>query len=57
MTETPIIILNDEKFHGTDKIVLEKYKDNKKISEDIVIYKISANKVTKEKINNVLKYK
>ena len=57
MTEMPTIILNGEKFHGTDKIILEKYENDKKISEDIVIYKISATKIKKENINDILKYK
>ena len=46
MTETPTLTLSGENFHGTDKIVIEKYKNGEKISTDIVIYDISAQKIT-----------
>ena len=45
MTETPTLTLNGENFSGTDRIVIEKYKYGKKISEDIVEYKITAEKM------------
>ena len=46
MTETPTLTLSGENFHGTDKIVIDKFKNGKKISTDIVIYDISAQKIT-----------
>lgn len=46
MIETPTLTLNGENFYGTDKIVIEKYLDGKKISEDYVIYDIKAQKLT-----------
>ena len=46
MTEKPTLMLNGEIFSGTDKIVLEKFKYGEKISEDIVIYKITAKKLS-----------
>lgn len=46
MTETPDLTLNGENFSGTDKIVIEKYQYGEKISEDIVIYKITAKKIS-----------
>ena len=46
MTETPTLTLNGENFYGTDKIVIEKFKDGKKISTDIVVYKIQAHKIS-----------
>lgn len=45
MTETPTLTLNGENFYGTDKIVIEKYKNGKKISTDIVVYNIKAKKL------------
>ena len=46
MIETPTLKLEGENFSGTDKIVLERYKYGKKISQDIVIYKITAKKIS-----------
>ena len=46
MTETPTLTLNGENFSGTDKIVIEKFKNGEKISEDVVIYKITAKKLS-----------
>lgn len=46
MTETPTLTLNGENFSGTDKIVIEKYKYGEKISTDVVIYKITAQKLS-----------
>ena len=46
MTETPTLTLSGENFHGTDKIVIDKFKNGEKISTDIVIYSISAQKIT-----------
>ena len=46
VTETPTLTLNGENFSGTDKIVIEKYQYGEKISEDIVIYKITAKKIS-----------
>ncbi len=46
MTETPTLTLSGENFHGTDKIVIDKFKNGEKISTDIVIYDISAQKIT-----------
>ena len=46
MTETPTLTLNGENFFGTDKIVIEKFKHGKKISEDVVIYNITAEKIS-----------
>ncbi len=45
MTEMPDLTLNGENFSGTDKIIIEKYKYGEKISEDIVEYKITAEKM------------
>lgn len=45
MTETPTLTLNGENFYGTDKIVIEKYKNGEKISTDIVVYNIKAKKL------------
>ena len=46
MTETPTLTLSGENFYGTDKIVIEKFKDGKKISTDVVVYKIHAQKIS-----------
>ena len=46
MIETPTLKLEGENFSGTDKIVLERYKYGKKISQDVVIYKITAKKIS-----------
>lgn len=46
MTETPTLTLSGENFHGTDKIVIDKFKNGEKVSTDIVIYDISAQKIT-----------
>lgn len=46
MTETPTLTLNGENFSGTDKIVVEKYKYGEKISSDVVVYKITAEKLS-----------
>ena len=46
MTETPNLILDGENFYGTDKIVLEKFKNGEKISEDYVVYNITAQKIS-----------
>ena len=46
MIETPTLTLSGENFHGTDKIVIEKYKNGDKVSTDIVIYNISAEKLS-----------
>ena len=48
MTETPTLTLDGENFSGTDKIVLERYKYGKKTGEDVVIYKITAQKISGE---------
>lgn len=45
MTETPTLTLNGENFYGTDKIVIEKYKNGEKVSTDIVVYNIKAQKL------------
>ena len=44
--ETPILTLDGENFYGTDKIVIEKYKYGEKVSSDVVIYKIKAQKIS-----------
>lgn len=54
MTETPSLTLNGENFSGTDKIVIEKYKYGEKISEDIVIYKITAQKISGNSAESIL---
>ena len=46
MIETPSLTLNGENFHGTDKIVIEKYKYGELVSSDTVVYKITAEKLT-----------
>ena len=46
MIETPTLRLEGEFFSGTDKIVLERYKYGKKISQDEVIYNITAKKIS-----------
>lgn len=46
MTETPTLTLNGENFHGTDKIIIEKYKYGEKVSTDVVVYKITATKLS-----------
>lgn len=46
MTESPTLTLNGENFYGTDKIVIEKYKYGEKVSSDIVVYKIKAQKIS-----------
>lgn len=46
MTETPTLTLNGENFFGTDRIVVEKFVNGKKISEDYVIYDIKAQKIS-----------
>ena len=46
MTETPTLTLNGENFYGTDKIIVERYKNGELISTDIVIYKITATKIS-----------
>ena len=46
MTESPTLTLNGENFYGTDKIVIEKYKYGEKVSSDVVIYKIKAQKTS-----------
>ncbi len=46
MTETPTLTLNGENFYGTDRIVIEKFKNGEKISEDYVIYDIKAQKIS-----------
>jgi len=46
MTETPNLTLNGENFYGTDKIIIEKFKNGEKLSEDYVIYDIKAQKIT-----------
>ncbi len=46
MTEKPTLTLNGENFSGTDKIILEKFKYGEKISEDVVVYKITAKKLS-----------
>lgn len=46
MTESPTLTLNGENFYGTDKIVIEKYKYGEKVSSDVVIYKIKAQKIS-----------
>lgn len=51
MTETPTLTLSGENFYGTDKIVIEKFKDGKKISTDIVVYKIQAQKISGSSLN------
>src|SRR5574344_655884 len=45
MTEMPALTLNGENFYGTDKIIIEKYKYGQKISTDIVVYNIKAQKI------------
>lgn len=40
------LTLNGENFYGTDKIVIEKYKYGEKVSSDVVIYKIKAQKIS-----------
>ena len=45
MIETPTLTLNGENFYGTDKIIIEKFANGKKISEDYVIYDIKAQKI------------
>lgn len=46
MIETPTLTLNGENFYGTDKIVIEKYKYGEKISTDVVVYSIKAQKIS-----------
>lgn len=46
MIETPTLTLNGENFYGTDKIVIEKYKYGEKVSTDIVVYNIKAQKIS-----------
>ena len=46
MIETPTLTLSGENFHGTDKIVIEKYKNGDKVRTDIVIYDIKAEKLS-----------
>lgn len=46
MTEMPALTLNGENFYGTDKIIIEKYKYGQKISTDIVVYNIKAQKIS-----------
>ena len=46
MTEKPTLTLNGENFSGTDKIILEKFNYGEKISEDVVVYKITAKKLS-----------
>ncbi len=45
VTETPILTLDGENFHGTDRIVIEKYKFGELVRTDIVEYKITAQKI------------
>ena len=40
---------------GTDKIVLERYKYGEKISQDIVIYEITAEKISGDSALSILK--
>lgn len=54
MTETPTLTLNGENFSGTDKIIIEKYKYGEKISEDVVIYKITAQKISGSSATSIL---
>lgn len=54
MTETPTLRLNGENFSGTDKIIVEKYKDGKIISKDTVIYSIIAEKISGESASTIL---
>ena len=46
MIETPTLTLDGENFFGTDKIVIEKYKYGEKISEDVVVYNITAERIS-----------
>lgn len=46
MTESPTLTLNGENFSGTDKIVIDKYKNGAKVSSDVVIYSIKAQKIS-----------
>ena len=46
MTETPELTLNGENFSGTDKIIIEKYKHGEKTDEYVVVYKITAKKLS-----------
>ena len=57
MFETPTLTLNGENFYGTDKIVIEKYKNGEKISSDVVMYDISATKITGRDIIEMLSKK
>lgn len=54
MTETPTLTLNGENFSGTDKIIIEKYKYGEKISTDVVVYKITASKLSGSSIREIL---
>jgi len=44
--ETVQIAISDERFSGTDTFVIEKYKEGKLISQDIVKYKLQGTKVS-----------
>lgn len=54
MTETPTLTLNGENFSGTDKIIIEKYKYGEKISTDVVVYKITASKLSGNSVREIL---
>lgn len=44
--ETVQITIDSERFSGTDTFVIEKYKDGKLISQDVVKYKVQGTKVS-----------
>lgn len=47
--ETVQITIQNERFFGTDTFVIEKYKNGKLISQDVVKYKLQGTKVSGDK--------
>ena len=45
-TETPTLILNNNTFSGTDKIIIKRYEHNKYLSTDIIEFKINGTKIS-----------
>ncbi len=47
--ETVQITIENERFFGTDTFVIEKYKEGKLISQDVVKYKLQGTKISGDK--------
>lgn len=54
VTETPTLTLKGEKFFGTDRIVIDKYRYGELVSTDIVEYRIDAVRVSGDGAEKIL---